>query len=71
MGDGFGSGIGAGLHAGKLGQGLLRHGHKKMQRKGSGAVRKRNSGNSGKLVRNWYEIRTHFVPISQSRESVA
>ena len=48
--EGVGSGIGAELQAGELGQGLLRHGQKKMQRKALRAVRKRNNGNRGKFV---------------------
>ena len=59
-----GSGIGAGLQVGELGQSLLGHGHKKMQRKALRAMRKRNSGNWGKFVRNSYQIRTKSVPNS-------
>ena len=63
VGEGVGSGIGAALQAGELGQGLLGHGQKKMRRKALRVVRKRNSGNWGTFVRNWYEIRTNFVQI--------
>ena len=52
VGEGVGSGIGAGLQASDLGQSLLGHGQKKMQRKALRAVRKRNSGNWGKFVQN-------------------
>ena len=61
VGEGVGSGIGAGLQGGKLGQSMLGHGHKKMQRKALRAVRKRNSGNWSKFVRNSYEIRPNFT----------
>ena len=70
MGEGVGSGIGAGLQGGELGQSLLGHGHKKKQRKALRAVRKRNTGNWGKFVRNSYKIRMNFMRISHSRESV-
>ena len=45
VGEGVSSGIRAGLQGGELGQSLLGHGHKKMQRKALRAVRKRSSGN--------------------------
>ena len=70
VGEGVSSGIGAGSKAGELEQGLLGHCQKKMQKKALRAVKKRNSGNWGKFVRNSYEIHTNFVRISQSRESV-
>ena len=63
VGEGVGRGIGARLRGGELGKSLMGHGQKKMRRKALRAVRKRNSGNS-------YEIRTNFVRISHSRESV-
>ena len=61
VGEGVGSGIGAGLQVGELGQVLLGHGRKKMRRKALRAVRKRNSRNWGKFVRNSYQFRVTFT----------
>ena len=63
MGEGVGCGVGARGQVGELGHSLLGHGQKTMRRKASRAVRKRNSGNEGKFVRNSYEIRTSTYEI--------
>ena len=59
VGEGVGCGVGARGQAGELGHSLLGHGQKKMRRKALRAVRKRNSGNEGKFVRNSCEF--HIV----------
>ena len=66
VGEGVGCGVGARGQAGELRHSLLGHCQKRMRRKALRAVRKRNSGNEGKFVRNSYEFRTNFVRISHS-----
>ena len=61
MGEGVGCGVGARGQAGELRHSLLVHCQKRMRRKALRAVRKRNSGNEGKFVRNSYEIRANFT----------
>ena len=81
VGEAVRCGVGARGQGGELHTGwrdsLLEHGQKKMRTKALRAVRKQNSGNEGKFVRNSYQIRTNFVRIrtkfvriSHSRESV-
>ena len=61
VGEGVGCGVGARGQAGELRHSLLGHCQKRMRRKALRAVRKRNSGNEGKFVRNSYEFRTNFT----------
>ena len=56
VGEGVGCGVGARGQAGELRHSLLGHCQKRMRRKALRAVRKRNSGNEGKFVRNSYEF---------------
>ena len=56
VGEGARCGVGARGQTGELGHSLLGHGQKRMRRKALRAVRKRNSGNEGKFVRNSCEF---------------